>query len=98
MSPVPGIQIVEGGTKWEAVEKREEERGREGTYDPSLRTTPTPSIQCFFLVKISSRCPQYLTAWNRLLKMSFKAPGDEQNQDVNYKPTAYLWVCYTFNR
>ena len=29
---------MEGGTKWEAEENREEERGRVGTYVPSLPT------------------------------------------------------------
>ena len=48
--------------------------GREGTYVPSLPTL-RPPFNVFFLLKLSSRCSHYLTAWNRLLKMSFKEPG-----------------------
>ena len=41
-----------------------------------LSLLSAPRLIFFSLLKFSLRCPHYLTAWNRLLKMSLKAPGD----------------------
>ena len=66
---------MEGGTKWEAEEKREEERGLAGTYVPSFPTLRAP-FNVFFPTQIFFALPHYLTSWKRLLNMSLKAPGD----------------------
>ena len=58
-------------------EKRKEERGGgEKRLTFLLSLLSAPRLIFFFLLKFSLRCPHYLTAWNRLVKMSFKAPGD----------------------
>ena len=47
---------MEGGTKWEAEEKREEERGGEETYIPSLPTL-RPPCNIFFPAQIFFALP-----------------------------------------
>ena len=62
--PVPGVQIVECGTKEEREKKIRRKRGR------GLSPLPHPLFVClfvFFLLTSSLRCPQDLNSWNRLV-------------------------------
>ena len=80
--PVPGVQIVECGTKEEREKKIRRKRGR------GLSPLPHPLFVClfvFFLLTSSLRCPQDLNSWNRLVsrargKLTRKGKKKQQQQ------------------
>lgn len=63
---------MEGGTKWEAEEKREEERGGEETYIPSLPTL-RPPFNIFFPAQIFFALPPLSDRLEQATKDVFKS-------------------------
>ena len=63
---------MEGGTKWEAEENREEERGRVGTYVPSLPTL-RPPFNIFFPSQIFFALPPLSDRLEQASKDVFKS-------------------------
>ena len=63
---------MEGGTKWEAEEKREEERWGEETYIPSLPTL-RPPFNIFFPAQIFFALPPLSDRLEQATKDVFKS-------------------------
>ena len=63
---------MEGGTKWEAEEKREEERGGEETYIPSLPTL-RPPFNIFFPAQIFFALPPLTDRLEKATKYVFES-------------------------
>ena len=84
--PVPGVQIVECGTKEETEKKIRRKKGR------GLSPLPHPLFVCllffFFLLTSSLRCPRDLNSWNRIVsrargKLTRKGKKQQQRQKHN---------------
>ena len=86
---VPGVQIVECGTKGEREKKIRRKRGR------GLSPLPHPLFVClfvFFLLTSSLRCPQDMNSWSRIVsrargKLTRKGKKKKNNNDKNKTTT-----------
>ena len=85
---VPGVQIVECGTKGEREKKIRRKRGR------GLLPLPHPLFVClfFFLLTSSLRCPQDMNSWSRIVsrargKLTRKGEKKKNNNDKNKTTT-----------
>ena len=87
--PVPGVQIVECGTKEETEKKIRSKKGR------GLSPLPHPLFVClfvcfFFLLTSSLRCPRDLNSWNRIVSRArgkLTRKGEKKNNDKNKTTT-----------
>ena len=84
---VPGVQIVECGTKEEREKKIRRIRGR------GLSPLPHPLFVClfvFFLLTSSLRCPHDLNSWNRIVSRArgkLTRKGKKKNNNDKNKTT-----------